>query len=247
MPQRSPKSTYFFIGRLSDHTARYQVQQKPLINNFYFEVFLDGISIWGSSDKEFKKLLDEVREIFNIIISAFVFKTKKPLSYTLQNWVEVKEFVDTKNVIGWLFPPFSPLKPHPERSRVNTSWKKAAWFYNNLSKGNNNHALALKDYRSAVTDTSDDAFLFSYRSIEDICRAVTGCDEIEAPEWREMHRTLSTSKHMIDPLKEVADKVRHGNKDHIIVAQARSNRDGLVDIAHEVIKKEFERTFPKFF
>lgn len=246
MPQRSPKSTYFFIGKLSDHTARYQVQQEPLVNDFFFEVFLDGISIWGSTDKDFRELLPEVKEIFNIIISAFVFKTKKPLSYTLQSWVEVKELVATKNVIGWLFPPFSPLIPRPERSRLNTPWKKAVWFYNNQSRGNNNHLVALKDYRSAITDTSEDAFLFAYRSIEDVCRAITRSDEIEDSEWRQMHSILKTSRPTIDPLKKVADKVRHGDKNHRVVVQAKTNRDSLIDIAHKFIKREMKRTFPKF-
>lgn len=241
------RSTYFFIGKLSDNLAKYQVQQIPLKNNFYFEVYLSGISIWGNTKEPFDKLFPKIKEMFKTIIAAFVFKTNKPLFYSLENWLETKEVIAEKNIIGWLFPPFSPIEPYPQRSRKNTAWKKAVWLFNNLHNKNGNYLLALKDYYSALTDTSDDAFLFAYRSIEDICRAVNGCDETEKSEWIKLHKRLRTSKSVINPLTKVAEKVRHGNKNHKIVIQARKNRNKLIDIAYYIIEKELKITFPKFF
>lgn len=246
MPRSTKKSTYFFIGSLSDYSAKYNVQEFPLANGFVLEVLYDGISIWGDTDENFGDILPKIKETFNIIVAAFVFKTKKPLRYTLKNWIETKEVIARKNMIGWFLNPFASRKHYPKKSKYNTAWKKAGWLYNNLSRGNNNHSLALKDYHSAITDTSDDALLFAYRSIEDICRSVTGCDEIKRQAWQKMHRILGTSNTLIKPLNEIAKKIRHGDKNHKIVIQARPKRDELINIAHTVIEKEMRRTFPRF-
>ncbi|MBI2327392.1 hypothetical protein HYU92_03640 [Candidatus Curtissbacteria bacterium] len=239
-------SSYFFVGKLSDNSVNYQVQEAKLTNNFTLEVFLDGIAVWGYTKKGFDDLKDEIKEILNLLIAAVSFQTKKPLSYFLNNWVEAKEVKATKNIIGWMMPLFKQINPKTRKSPINTPWKKAVWFYNNLSKGNNNHSLALKDFHSAISDASDDAFLFAYRAVEDICRAINGCDEIEDKHWQKMHHDLGTTKKMLDPLTRVATKVRHGNKNHKSVIQARSNRYNLLQISHNVITQELKRTFKKF-
>jgi len=208
---------------------------------------LDGISIWGTTDKPFVQLLPEVKDMFNMIIAAVAFKTKKPLTYELENWIEAREVVATKNMIGFLYPAIRPLAPPlPERSPTNTPWKKAVWLFQNLSKGNGNHVLALKDFHSALLDAGPDSFLFAYRAIEDICRAVTNVDEMTKSAWSQMHQTLGTSKAQIESLKKVADKVRHGNRDHSLVTQEMPNRSVLIDTAHKVIAAELRRTFPRF-
>jgi len=240
-------STYFFIGKLSDQSSKYFVNELPLKGNFYLEVLLDGIALWGNTKKNLDKLLPQVREIFDVLLSAFVFKTKKPLNYSLTNWVETKEIIAKKNVIGWILNPYSSKTHYSRRSKYNTAWKKAGWFYNNLSKGNNNHILALKDYRTALTDSSHDSFLFAYRSVEDICRAVTGCKKIEGKDWDKMRKTIKVSKKFLDPLINVSKAVRHGNVNQRVVTNAKKNRDKFLNIAYTVVDKEFKRTFSGFF
>jgi hypothetical protein len=242
---RSKKSTYYFIGKLSDRSAMYNVQEFPLSNGFFLEVFLDGISIWGSADKTFTEIFPEIKEVFNIIISSFIFRNKKPMTYTLETWIEAREIISKKNTIGWILKPFMSRKHYSKENKKNEDWKKSAWLYNNLSKGNSNHTLALKDYRSALTDPSNDAFLFAYRSIEDICRAVTGCDEIKKKNWEQMHEILGTSEKSIKPLNEIAKKIRHGNRIHKSVVKV-DDRDKIINIAHSIIKKELERKFANF-
>lgn len=240
------KSTYFFIGKLSDQLARYQIQEMFLKNGFRIEIFLNGISIWGSTNKNFSEIMSEVKETFNIIISAFVLRTNKPITYSLVNWVELKEKISKKNIIGWLFPPFSKIKPYSQKSRNNLDWKKSIWLFNNLKPNNGNHILALKDYYSAITDTSEDAFLFAFRSIEDVCRSINKCSEIKSKHWRKMHKTINTSEKQIEPLTEISQIVRHGNKNHKGVVKARKNREVLLKISQDVLRKEFTRSFPKF-
>lgn len=244
---RSKKSTYYFIGTLSDQSSRYFVSNLRLADGFFLEVVMDGISIWGSTYKDFKQVRAQVENTLDVIVSGLAFRTGTPISYTLKNWIEAKETIAKKNMIGWILTPFAFKEHYPARSPKNTHWKKSAALYDNLckGKGNNNHILALKDYRSAIAEKSENAFLFAYRSIEDICRAVTGCDDVDG-HWEYMHSALRTSKKLIDPLTKVATKVRHGDVDNSIVRRAKKRREKLISIARQVIEKELKRTFPKF-
>jgi len=240
------KSTYFFIGNLSDQSAKYFVNEYPLIGGFFLEVHLNGIALWVSTKKDFDNIFRKTKEIFDIIIPAFVFKTNKTLTYRLEHWVEAKETISRKNIVGWILNPFVSREHYPRQSKKNSPWKKAAWFYNNLRKGNNNHTLALKDYHSALLDVGPDSFLFAYRAVEDICRAVTGCDEIGKNDWGKMRKTLRITKTFIDPLTNVSKLVRHGSVTKINVKRAIKNRGRYLNITHSIIEKEFKRKFPQF-
>jgi len=182
-----------------------------------------------------------------VIVSGFAFRTGTPISYTLKNWIEAKETIARKNMIGWILTPLALKEHYPARSPKNTPWKKSAILYNQLykGKGNNNHILALKDYRSAITEKSENAFLFAYRSIEDICRAITGYDDVDK-HWGDMHSVLGTSKKLIDPLTKVAKRVRHGDISNTVVRRAKKKKGKLISIAYKVVEKEMKRTFPKF-
>jgi hypothetical protein len=246
MLEKKQESTYFFIGKLSDHSAKYFISNLKITDNLFLEVMLDGFSIWGDTEKEFNIFFRDVKEIIDILVSAFVFGTQKPLSFMFEHWIESKKIISKENMIGWILNTHGSIQHYPRYSKYNTCWKKAVYLYQNINKLNNNHILALKDYRSALIDTSDDAFLFAYRSIEDICRASTGCDDVNNKAWEKMHNILDTSKITIDSLRSVAEKVRHGDKTNQIVVQAKNEREKLIKTAHEVIEKEFERKLPKF-
>ena len=56
------KSTYFFIGKLSDNLAKYQIQEMSLKNEFRIEIFLNGICIWGTTSKNFDEIMPEIKE-----------------------------------------------------------------------------------------------------------------------------------------------------------------------------------------
>ena len=178
---KSKKSTYYFVGSLSDQSARYFVSNLQLADGFFLEIVMDGFSIWGSTYKDFEKARTQIENTLDVIVSGFAFRTKTPISYMIKNYIEAKETIAKKNMIGWILSPLALKKHYSVRSPKNTPWKKSAILYGQFykGKGNNNHMLALKDYRPAITDKSEDAFLFAYRSVEDICRAITGCEKTE--------------------------------------------------------------------
>ena len=232
MQNKSSASTYFFIGKLSDRSSRYYVSNLEIGNNLVLEVVLDNISIWGQTNREFGVFYKEVAEITNIIVSAFVFKIRKPISFIFESWVEAKDVIAKKNMIGFILNSHGKRKVYPERSKNNTGWKKAVYLYKNIKKLNNNHILALKDYRAALMDTGDDAFFFAYRAIEDICRAVSGCSDVNVKAWESMHKKLGTSKSLVVSLVDVATKIRHGDKNDPLVKTAENNKKALIEISH---------------
>ena len=241
------KSTYFFIGKLSDESAKYYVIEYRLKGGFRFEILLDGLVVWGSTKIPFETLMPRVRNMLDIILSAFALKTNKPLNYNLTHWVETKEVTATKNMIGWVRNPYNPKIHYPVRSKHNSAWKKACWLYTNKSKGNSNHILALKDYRSALSDTSPDSLFFAYRATEDICRAVTQCQKIDPKDWEAMRTTLNISRKSLNPLIKASKAVRHGSISERSVRSAMKKRDKMLGISRNVIEREFKRTFPGFF
>lgn len=65
--------------------------------------------------------------------------------------------------------------------------------------------------------------------------------------WSEMHKILGTSETTIKPLTEVAEKVRHGNLSHPLLIQARKNRDQIINIGIDVMRREFKLKFKGLF
>ncbi len=105
--------------------------------------------------------------------------------------------------------------------------------------------MALKDYRQAVTDTSADSFLYAYRALEDICRAVTG--KVQAQDgWAKMHKVLGTTDTELIDLKKISTAVRHGNVSDSLVVNALPKKKEYLEIVHEILSKEFVRIIKKF-
>lgn len=244
---KSKISTYFFIGKLSDSTATYNVLEEMLPNDFRLEVFLDSLYIWGTTDKPFDKLLPEIKEIIRTLTAFFIFQTDKPITCTLTNWVEAKDVNANKNMIGWFVPGQTvSTKPSKRNAKINKPWKLACWYLRNQKKGNKNHRLALKDYSFAKLDFGEDAFLFAYRALEDICRAVTGKDDTNDASWSDMHKKLKTNRQTIKPLQELSELVRHGKTTDKKVIKALKHKDKYLKIARNILYIEFRNTFNNF-
>jgi len=244
-------STYFFIGRLSDPGSRFQVQDAQLGGGLKLAVFWDAIVISGPTVDSFAALRPRVQKAFDLTTAAYVFKSKSPIDCRLENWVEALN-VSTDGVVGRFLRPSQPPPPiAPTRSPVNTPWRLAARL-NRLyvaSKVTENHVLALRDYQLAVLDPSDNAFIYAYRAVEDICRSVSGQPDIDAPAWAVTNNTLNISQQLTDPLRLASIAIRHNVQSTVAqanLATARASRTQTIDIAHQVIAKEMARTFPWF-
>lgn len=240
-------STYYFIGTLSDPFAKFNVQEYPLGDGHYLEVYFDGIAVWGTyAPDRFEDLRQNIGDALDTITAAFAFQTRKPIQCTLLNWVEAKGVDATQSVVGWILKRPGRGRHYAERDSRNTPWKRSGSLYRNRAKVSSNHLLALKDWHLALADHGDNAFLFAYRALEDICRAATGCATTDSSSWKRMHALLGTSADQVKPLTDISKVVRHGHpvpKERII---QRGGRDNILEIARSVMEQEFRRTLPEF-
>jgi len=244
-------STYFFIGRLSDPGSRFQVQDARLGGGLRLAVFWDAIVVSGPTVDPFDSFRSRVQRALDLTVAAYVFKTKNPIDYRLENWVEALK-VSTDGVVGRFLRPTQPPPPIAStRSPINTPWKLAARLdqAHVAAKITENHVLALRDYQLAMLDPSDNAFIYAYRAVEDICRAVSGQPDIDAQAWTAMNNALNTTQQLTDPLRLASIAIRHNVQSpgpQTNLAAARANRAQTIDIAHQVTAKEMTRTFPWF-
>lgn len=207
----------------------------------------NGISITVPGTKRsFDDLRPAVLDAFDIVITTFRLITGERLDLNFQNWVEARGVTSKNNMIGWIVSPSFLKVTAKKQGRFNVAWRRAGKFYPKIM-GSFYHRLALRDFKSCISVPGDDAFFYAHRMVEDIRRATTQ----HLPDgrekdfcWNEMHNILGTSKRQIDPLTRVAQRVRHGSARSPVVRSARrKRRKQLIEIALNVMRKEFKRTF----
>lgn len=252
--EKKGNKTYYFVATLNpaEYCRDFNPGELYLGNGYRLDIYFNGITIWNPSLKfNFIKVWPFIREAFDIVLSAFIFREHIvsnrifKLSISIQRCIEAMKVKADSNLIWTLDYPGKIYTPNT-KSRVNVTWRRAAKFFPRINK-NINHKLALKDYLSCIRDSSDNAFLFAYRILEDIRRAINLEKNItDEQSWINLHQLLNTTRSFIEPLTEVSEKVRHGNLNSSIVIKARGKRKEILNIAFELMKREFRRKFPGF-
>ncbi len=104
------------------------------------------------------------------------------------------------------------------------------------------YRLALRDLHAAIRDSGDDRFVFGYRAIEDVARAVS---QTGAVVWPELHAHLGTNegafRARISALHDARHAAAHGEGDDPALTFARQNRDRIVLLARQVISQAMVR------
>lgn len=98
------------------------------------------------------------------------------------------------------------------------------------------YRLALRDVLAALLDRGDDAFIFAYRAISDVARAVSKTGRVD---WPALHRHLSTTeeafRERVGSLQDARDAAAHGDETDVALILARRNRHGLIKLARQII------------
>jgi hypothetical protein len=98
---------------------------------------------------------------------------------------------------------------------------------------------------SALRDGGDDGFVFAYRALEDVARAVSGqTDQLHAGDWAQLHQLLDTTSaaflSRIEPLHDARRAASHGNESDPKVQAARANRGAVIAIGRRVVAEALE-------
>jgi len=236
-------STYFFIGKFEpfEECKDFNPGELDLGDGWILDIFLDLVCIWKPKvSSSFKEVSPFVNSALALVTALFIFRSKIMLNHRFSHWIEAKEVQSVKNTIGAYISKFA--EPH-KNARVNVHWKKAAWVFTQVMN-NQLMRLALKDYISSLRDGGDDAFFYAYRSIENVCRFVSGAKEqFNSSDWNKMHQCLGTSKSYIDPLTNAATDIRHGNVSGSGLISARESRKQVLDISREVLMRAFKKYY----
>lgn len=254
--EKKGNKTYYFIGNLApaELCREFNPGELSLGNNYHLDIFFNGITIWNPILKsKFVKVSPFVQEAFQVLVAAFNFRQhmltgeRHRLSFTVQRCIEAMRVKANENLIWTLDYPGKAYSPN-KRARVNVTWRRVVSLFQRINQMPH-HKLMLKDYQNCINDPGDNAFFFAYRVIEDMKLVIDMEVGItNEKDWSGVHSILKTDKNFMDPLIEVAKKVRHGDLHSSVIAKARQKKQRvkILGIAFELMKREFKRKFPRF-
>lgn len=256
MEQRGNK-TYYFTATLNpaEYCRDFNPGELHLGDGYVVDIFFNGITIWNPRLKvNFVKVNLFIQEAFDILISAFIFReyiiSKRvfKLSVSIQKCIEAMNVMAKSNLIWTMDYPGRKIYTPSKRARVNATWRRTGKFFNKIN-ASINHKLMLKDYKACINEPGDNAFFFAYRIVEDIREAINLEKGVtDEKNWHELHKALNTSELFIKPLTDIATKVRHGNLNSPILVDARkkNKKKRILNIAFNLMEREFRRKFPGF-
>lgn len=244
-------ATYYFIGKLSPEETCiwFNPREIHLGGGWVLDIFKSGIALWNPKvERTAPEIRVFVKDTLDTVVTAFNFLTKSKLKYGVTNLIEARDVVSTNNLIWWYLPEFY-VRPASPKNKWNRAWRKVGKFYKKIANSFY-HKIALRDFQNCIDSVGDDSFFYAYRIIEDIRRATTPHFPVgrsDSDYWAEMHRILGTSESVIGPLTDVSTQVRHGDLNHAIVIQARAQKEQIINIALDVMKKAFRLKFKGLF
>ncbi len=238
-------STYYVIGKLApeDDCRDFNPGEILMGEDWILDIFHAGISVWKAGEtRDFGDVKQLMIDAMETAVGCFNLITDLKLRVTSQSWLEARGVVSKHNVIGWFMPRMDARWTFERSAAVNDIWRRIGSFVFRINDSFY-HKMALRDYRSSMENSGDDAFFYAYRMLEDIRRAVTQKYDAES-NWPEMHAILGTNESELKPLTDVATKVRHGQVHDPLVKSARGKSTELLKLGADVLIKEFNRTFP---
>lgn len=116
----------------------------------------------------------------------------------------------------------SNIEPHPDTAGTFFDISKLAGVHLEL-------AIALADFRESIRTPHFTSF-YCYRAIEALKNALEGNDK---QQWNKLHEIVSSSKEIIQPIKDKADQLRHGK----FAEQSWDTRKHAMLVTWDIINK----------
>jgi hypothetical protein len=233
-------SAFWFRGRLLPSAAtRFNVQGISVAPGVEFVALHDGIAVWSKPGSSEMKTLEAARDFLDIVVSAHALISGIALDFSFEGWVEAKAALVEDTVIGFGVDPRGHDPYLAPRSRRSVDMRRAARLAA-AARGAPGWRLALRDVWSALSLRGDDAFVFAYRAVEDLARAVSGrAGELRASDWRTLHAHLSTYEDAfrarIGPLQDARRAAAHGDESDPKLQAARQDRAARLAIGRRIV------------
>jgi len=239
-------SGWWYWGRLRPIPAtRFNVQEIAVRRGVRIEVFHDVIALWSKPGPGVVTSHVEARELFGIVLGAYALITETALDLTLEGWIEATN----ASFEGTVFGNFVDTRGHDPslspRSRRSVDMRRACRLAIAVS-ATPGYRIALRDIHSAMSVGGDDSFVYAYRAVEDLARAVSGRrGELRGSDWSALHVHLGTDetrfKDRIAPLQTARRAAAHGDETDVDLIAARNDRTGRIGIARSVVADALSR------
>lgn len=240
-----PTSGFWFYGRLhpADQVLPFNVQEVPVENGVALEITWDGIAAWSRPGTLSMKEPGEASQLFRLVVGAYALLTCRSLDWSLDGWVEAKEATFSSTVVGFRLARGNAELTMADDATDNVTMRRAAELAVAVRR-KPSYRLALRDVHAATREDGEDAFVFAYRAVEDVARAVSGAGDLRARDWAKLHRTLRTSRDAfmdrLEALKTARDLVVHGNEQDERLARMRLKRDEIVNVGRMVVAETMD-------
>lgn len=239
-------SAFWFYGRLRPAAAtRFNVTEFPIARGARLEVFHDGIAVWARPRASAFNTFEQARDLLRLVTAAYGLVSSVALDFALEGWVEATEADFRGTVVGFGVDPRGHDPYLPTRSHRSTDMRRAARLAAAI-----HHLpgwrLAVRDVHAALRDGGDDGFVFAYRALEDIARAVSGqTGQLRKQDWAKLHQLLGTTDAAflarIQPLHDARRAAGHGDEKDPQLQAARSNRDAVIEIGRRIVAEALEQ------
>lgn len=239
-------SGFWYYGRLRPPAAtRFNVQEHWVAPGVRLEALHDGIALWSSPGSGELATLQDAADLMRLIVAAYALISGVALDVSLDGWIEAKEADFDAVVVGFVVDPRGHDPHLSERSRRSVDLRRAARL-GGAARPHPAWRLAIRDVHAALADGGDDAFVYAYRSIEDLARGASGrTGELQTSDWHQLHTLLGTNQTAfmgrIAPLQNARRAASHGDESDPALIAARSSREAVVGIGREIVGETLEQ------
>jgi hypothetical protein len=219
----------------------FSVSDVAVTDGVQLQVAWEGIGLWSPPGERKFKQPGEANTLFGAVVSVWALMSGTALTVTLEGWVEAHDATVAESTMGWIINrPGAAAQASPE-SDVSQLMREACELGAKVyARGP--YRLAVRDVHSALSDREDDAFVYAYRALEDLARAVSGQEEqLTGDDWQALHDRLGQdaeiARQEIEPLRLARNAIGHGNPDHPDLREARLRRgELLLDVRRRVLR-----------
>ena len=235
-------SAWWFLGSLRPTAAtRFNVQEVSVVGrDVRLEVFHDRIAVWSKPGTEAVQTHEQARELFGLVVGAYSLITGVALDWSLDGWVEARDATFGGTVMGVVADSRGLRSPMGSpRSQRSVDMRRAAKLAV-ATRHKPGWRLALRDIHAALDTPDDDLFVFAYRVLEDIARAVSGrAGELRASDWGKLHTHLGTSKaefmKRTEPIRTARQAAAHGDELDPDLDAAREKPEHVLDLTRQIV------------
>lgn len=216
MPQNNLNDRFIFLYELepSELCDNFRFDTKPVWTADYpprnasFAAWQNMLAVFYNvqrGTKNFEGVRGEADYIATGIITSYSFLTGKVLGYSPRNWVEFETDSPISKAIVGKFGRSQPPVGHKDNEILEQVAKLMALILQNAPL-----ARALDDFRSCLSKTDPDFYVFAYRAVEDIRSHFDSSKDSDRKQaWNRMNKALNRKEEDYSELVGYAEQYRH--------------------------------------